>query len=99
MRPIRLIQRENNAQITAIRARGCQQIIELENEVTTTMDNLFVESPAHRAKLFSALRQDTPTALPELAAPLRHVIPSVRVAGLFGQLSCSAPNAALFLIH
>jgi hypothetical protein len=44
-----------------------------------TTDNLFVESPAHRALLFSALdratkpanesRQSTPTALPTVAAP------------------------------
>ncbi len=43
------------------------------------MENLFVESPAHRAQLFGALdratkpanesRQDAPTALPEVAAP------------------------------
>jgi hypothetical protein len=43
------------------------------------MENLFLESPAHRAQLFDALdratkqadesRQDAPTALPEVAAP------------------------------
>lgn len=44
-----------------------------------TMENLFLESPVHRAQLFDALdratnppnetRQDTPMALPEVAAP------------------------------
>jgi hypothetical protein len=63
----------------AIRARGRQRIIELENEVTATVENLFIESPAHRAELFSALdratkqaeedRQSAPTALPMVAAP------------------------------
>jgi hypothetical protein len=47
-------------------------------KVTATMENLFVESPAHRAQLFGALhrateraddRQDTPTALPDVSAP------------------------------
>jgi hypothetical protein len=43
------------------------------------MENVFVESPTHRAQLFGALhhaaeranesRQDTPTALPEVSAP------------------------------
>jgi hypothetical protein len=42
------------------------------------MENLFVESPAHRAQLFGALhrateradrRQGTPTALPEVSSP------------------------------
>jgi hypothetical protein len=47
--------------------------------MTITMENLFVESPAHRAQLFGALdratkqadesRQSAPTALPTVAAP------------------------------
>jgi hypothetical protein len=46
--------------------------------VTATLENLFVESPAHRAQLFGALhrateradgRQGTPTALPEVSSP------------------------------
>jgi hypothetical protein len=50
-----------------------------KNEVTTTLENLFVESLTHRALLFDALhratkqadesRQDAPTALPVVAAP------------------------------
>jgi hypothetical protein len=47
--------------------------------MTATLENLFVESPEHRAQLFDALdratkqadesRQDAPTALPMVAAP------------------------------
>ncbi len=47
--------------------------------MTVTMENLFVESPVHRAQLFDALdrvtkqadesRQEAPTALPMVAAP------------------------------
>ena len=47
--------------------------------MTAPLDNLFLESPAHRAQLFGALhrateraqesRQETPTALPQVAAP------------------------------
>jgi hypothetical protein len=46
--------------------------------MTVSMENLFIESPAHRAQLFGALdrvtiraeeRQHVPTALPEVAAP------------------------------
>jgi hypothetical protein len=57
----------------------CQQIIELDNKVTAIVENIFVESPVHRAQLFGALhratmrvdesRQDTSTALPMVAAP------------------------------
>jgi hypothetical protein len=49
------------------------------NKVTATMENLFVESPTHRALLFDALdratkrpdegHQGAPTALPDVSAP------------------------------
>jgi len=48
-------------------------------KVTATMENLFVEWPAHRAELSGALhrateraeesRQETPTALPAISSP------------------------------
>jgi hypothetical protein len=65
-----------------VRARSistCQQIIELDNKVKATVENIFLESPVHRAQLFGALdratkradesRQETPAALPMVSAP------------------------------
>jgi hypothetical protein len=77
MRPIRLILKGNNAQRS--RTTRAKRASTDCTKMTITMENLFVESPAHRAQLFSALhhateraqesRQETPAALPVVSAP------------------------------
>jgi hypothetical protein len=73
-----LIQQENNARIAALHARKAPARVN-RYKLTATVENIFLESPAHRAQLFGALhraikradesRQDTPTALPDISSP------------------------------